>query len=265
MTDALHASSLPARATLRQRWCFCTSKASKLGGVPSAKESAASATTHSRHAYCTACRHTPRRTASSSSSTTCCNSSLTCCGAHRVCARSMRQRMSAYVSMSPHASAYVSILLQLVADLLQRTTRVGQKHTSAYVSIHQHTSAYCCNWSLTCCIVQRVCAAGSLEFPKSPALEASRKRFGSSSSFCSFSFRLASAGLSAKPGVLSRVSICTFVLVKQVNWRVNWGQTSIRRARSLCTFSRARSSAYPASKATCTGKPSKQATKLGAD
>jgi hypothetical protein len=48
---------------------------------------------------------------------------------------SIRQHMSAYVSIRQHTSAYVRSAFRLIYVSIRQ-------HTSAYVSIRQHTSAY---------------------------------------------------------------------------------------------------------------------------
>jgi hypothetical protein len=87
---------------------------------------------------------------------------------------------AAYVSMRQHASAYVSIRQHTSAYVSIR------QHTSAYVSMHQHASAYVS-------IRQHTSACVSM---RAAPLAHTRPKAGRAHSRS------------------SRVSICTFVLVK---------------------------------------------------
>jgi hypothetical protein len=68
---------------------------------------------------------------------------LVACGI--VCLGSSKVLPTAYVSISHHMSAYVSIR-QVLGSYASEAARSCRQHTSAYVIICQHTSAYVRFW-----------------------------------------------------------------------------------------------------------------------
>jgi hypothetical protein len=126
----------------------------------------------------------------------------------------------AYVSIRQHTSAYVSIHIYIPGARPQDApgARIRQ-HTSAYVSIRQHThtctwrTASRCSWSTHCSSARSARRLHTSAYVSIRQHTSAYVSIRQHTSRCSCSRRLGALGLENKS---ETVSICTFVLVKQV-------------------------------------------------